>query len=86
MQDNGICLVERKGVELPAKSSGKPHIGNQGGAKSGALGRSFDGSAGSDPALARLVEAWPGLPENVREAVLRLVEGVDVAEATGRKD
>jgi hypothetical protein len=52
-----------------------------GGAKSGAAG-SGTGPHGAaaeagDPDLARVVAAWPGLPPEVRAAVLALVDGAE---------
>jgi hypothetical protein len=34
----------------------------------------------NDPALARLIGAWAGLPEAIRRAVLALVETAGMAE------
>jgi hypothetical protein len=33
------------------------------------------GAVSDDPDLARVIDAWPGLPSDVRAAVLALVEG-----------
>jgi hypothetical protein len=46
----------------------------EGGAESGAArsGTGLHGDA-TDPGLARVVEAWPGLPEHIKAAVLALV-------------
>jgi hypothetical protein len=33
------------------------------------------GPATTDPELARVLDAWPHLPENVRRAILALAEG-----------
>jgi hypothetical protein len=57
-----------------------------GAAKSGAAGSSTgphgDAAEAADPALARVVKAWPRLPAEVRAAVLALVDGaVDPPQA-----
>lgn len=56
------------GAEHPEKVPGKPHIRPTGGAESGALA-----ALALDPELARVVAAWPTLPEPIRRAVLALV-------------
>ncbi len=64
------CKVEDRGIELPPKSSGNTGVSAAGGAKSGAV----DARSGAiDPGLAAVVEAWPGLPEAARQAILAIV-------------
>lgn len=77
-------LAPRLGVEHPAQSPRKTGGGEKSGAESGALGARGDAQRGTvgglesttSPDLARVVEAWPGLPEVTRQAVLRLVDQV----------
>jgi hypothetical protein len=57
------------GFEQPADSPKKTASPSPGGAQSGALAA----GAAVDPGLARVVAAWPGLPAEVRDAVLALV-------------
>lgn len=54
------------GLELPQELPGKPIISQSRGAESGAVGA-------RDPDLARLIAAWPTLPEPIRRAILALV-------------
>jgi len=67
------------GAERAPDSTGKSAISQTGGAESGAVGaRNADSAAPSptptDPELARLVEAWPKLPEAIRRGILAMVE------------
>jgi len=56
-------------VEQRANSSGNTHSAAQSGAESGAL----DARIGTvDPGLARLIDAWPGLPRDVHDRILAL--------------
>jgi hypothetical protein len=67
--------MEAAGIEPGPKSSGNRGVGNQSGANSGALGARAAGlaDAPTDPGLARLVTAWPTLPEEVRARVLKML-------------
>jgi hypothetical protein len=58
------------GFEEEPDSGGKPQSGVESGAKSGAI------KVGPlpDTDLARVLDAWPTLPEPIRRAVLALVE------------
>jgi len=55
-----------EGIELSALTPSKSHISPHGGTESGTL----------DPALDRLIQAWPGLPEHIREQITELVENL----------
>ena len=44
------------------------------GAESGALGAHKPPSPPADPALARLFEAWPTLPETVRAGIVAMID------------
>jgi hypothetical protein len=61
----------RQGSEQVHYDTGKSQGATGGGAKSGA-----DSTAPSpaDPDLARIVAAWPALPEPIRRAILALIE------------
>jgi hypothetical protein len=59
------------GLENTADSSGKTPISETGGAESGAV------SAELPPDLAKIVAAWPNLPEPIRRAMLALVGAND---------
>jgi len=58
------------GIEHPANSIEKMAVSAIGGAKSGALDTQ---KLPSDPNLARIIDAWPALPEPIRTAILALV-------------
>lgn len=58
------------GLELPPRNTGNPSDSFQSGAESGALGAH---SAPFDPDLAVIVEAWPGLPDNVKASIVAMV-------------
>ena len=62
--------METAGIELSLKSSGNKGVLNQSGAECGALG-ARDG--GSDPDLAAVVEAWPGLPAAIKAGILAMI-------------
>ncbi len=69
---NNHLKLGDEGLELPPDSPEKTAISPEERAKSGAR---VDATA--DPAdadLARIVTAWPGLPEYVRERILALVD------------
>jgi hypothetical protein len=59
-----------KGKGTSTENAAKTRISEIGGAKSGAL--AGDGVF-SDPDLARIVSTWPDLPQNIKGAVLALV-------------
>jgi hypothetical protein len=60
-----------RGLEPPTQASGKTPLIEEGGAKSGALNTD---SCPIDPALARIVEVWPKLPEAIRMAMEALAK------------
>jgi len=67
--------VAGTGFELPQETTGNSSGSSQSGAESGALGArkpAFDALA--DPDLARLIEAWPTLPDAIRRAIVAMVE------------
>jgi hypothetical protein len=67
------CMILQKsdlaeaGLESLADSGGNMGVSQQGGAESGAVGR-------IDAELAVVVRAWGGLPDDVRNSILKLVE------------
>jgi hypothetical protein len=65
------------GFETTTFSAEKPGVADQGGAKSGALsGDSSNGGAllaPSDSDLMAVIDAWPGLPEAVRQSILAML-------------
>jgi hypothetical protein len=61
------------GIEPNANMLGKTRILGEGGAKSGAPEAKLPAI---DPALAALIEAWPTLPEAVRDGVVAMVKAV----------
>jgi hypothetical protein len=58
-----------KGTELSSKSSGNPQVEVEGGAKNGAKTPEIDEN------LARVIASWPGLSDDARRAIVRIVEG-----------
>jgi hypothetical protein len=58
------------GIEPPANSPENTTLSPEGGAKSGSAAVEI---RPIDPDLARVVTAWPELPEAIRRAVLALV-------------
>ncbi len=58
--------VTRPGSELSQDSSGKSTVDEQGDAESDAV------CVVSDPRLARLIEVWPALADDVKGEMLRL--------------
>jgi len=60
------------GIRTPREIPGNTALPEQGGAESGAL-------TIADAELARLVAAWPTLPEPIRRAVLALVNSATPA-------
>jgi hypothetical protein len=63
--------VPRQGLELGVKPSGKAGVLGTGGAESGAVDAR---NAPIDAELARLIDAWPKLPEATREDILALAQ------------
>ena len=67
----------RGGLELPPETPTDSHHLRTGGAESGATRRDAASESApavsADPDLARVVEAWPSLPEPIRRAVISLV-------------
>ncbi len=65
------------GLEQTAKTPGKTAIAEESVAESGAFDRSF---ALSDPDLKALIDAWPGLSDDDKRAILEIVNsGCEVA-------
>ena len=64
--------VEDRGLEQPKDSSEKIEGSNSGGAKSGVIHAPFPPD---DPRLRAIIDAWPTLPESVREAIMAMVSG-----------
>ena len=60
-----------EGTELPAIPSGNTHDAPAGGSNSGNTRPGSDPL--TDPELARVVEAWPGLPTALRAGILAVV-------------
>ena len=87
-----ICHVGDAGLEQSPKCTGKTAHCEEGAAESGTSHSQIgpdDGAAGAsnpepeppaktvtDPDLAKVIEAWPDLPEHIRAAVLTLVASV----------
>ncbi|MBT4864957.1 MAG: hypothetical protein HON53_07565 [Planctomycetaceae bacterium] len=66
-----LSKVGDEGLEQPATSPQKTAISDTGGAESGAV----DARNGlNDPALVSLIEAWPTLPQAVRDEIAALVD------------
>ena len=73
----------RQGLNSSADSAGNAAIPNRGGAESGAVGDE-NGilTVPDDPRLLWLIDAWPGLSEETRDAIARLA-GDDVDDLAG---
>ena len=70
----------RQGLNSSADSAGNAAIPNRGGAESGAVGDENGVlTVPDDPRLLWLIDAWPGLSEETRDAIARLV-GDDVED------
>jgi len=63
--------VAGTGFEPAADSSEKADHPAESGAESGALGAR---NGPSDPRLATIIEAWPGLPEPIKEGILAVTQ------------
>ena len=63
--------MRERGLEPTQETPGKTAIEPDGGAKSGAL---FQPGGCTDADLAAVVAAWPTLPEDVRQSILRAVQ------------
>jgi hypothetical protein len=75
--------VDDRGLELSANSHGNPGGSTKSGAESGAVGPENDaetagGSAenvgSNDPGLARVIAAWPTLPDGIKTGILVMIE------------
>ena len=71
--------MEAAGIEPAANSPGKKGGDSQSGAESGAPGGQNADSGwatvvNTNPELARLIDAWPKLPEAIRRGILAMVE------------
>ena len=66
-----LSKVRERGLEPTQETPGNTAIEPGGGAKSGAL---FQPGGCGDADLARVVSAWPGLPEDVRQSILAAVQ------------
>jgi hypothetical protein len=62
--------VEAAGIEQPQENSGNTAITHESGAQSGALGARV---APLDADLAAVVDAWPTLPEAIRDCMLSMI-------------
>lgn len=67
----------RTGLEHIAKPPEKTGVYNSSGAESGAVG---DEIGKIDPDLRRVTEAWPTLPNDLRKAILAIVEAAKSAQ------
>lgn len=68
----------RLGAEYPSDLQGNSEVSETGGAESGAVDvrnaeETASRSSSNDSELARLVKAWPALPDNIREMIVALV-------------
>ena len=77
----------RQGLNSSADSAGNAAIPNRGGAESGAVGDENGVlTVPDDPRLLVVIDAWPGLSEETRDAIARLagddVEDLDDVTAT----
>jgi hypothetical protein len=70
------------GFEHPPKPSGKTDILDAGGANCGALPDTSAPSGPSASDIARVVEAWPMLPEAVRRGIVAMVEAARSGECS----
>ena len=64
----------KRGLEHTPETPTISQISDPGGADSGALGAHKPPSPPADPALARLIEAWPTLPEAVRAGIVAMID------------
>jgi hypothetical protein len=78
MRDDATCCdslqddeIPPRGLELPANSPENPNNPTPCGAKSGALTTE---TVTMDPTLAKLINAWPNLPEAIRAAIVAIVQ------------
>jgi hypothetical protein len=62
--------MEAAGIELGPKSSENPQGGITSGAESGALRVP---NAPLDPELAAVINAWPALPEAIKDCILAIL-------------
>src|SRR5262245_25833574 len=78
-----VTRYPRRGSNNPPNSAGNNGVSQTGGAESGAVAVNSAGPTDAeksslvapvDPDLARLVVAWPTLPEAIRRGILAIVE------------
>lgn len=63
------------GLERPSETPVNPHIPEPRGTESGTLDAENAPNASlADPDLARLVNAWPGLPPAIRARIVAMLE------------
>ena len=67
----------RTGLEHIAKTPEKTVVSHSGGAESGAV---VDEIEPIEPDLQLIIEAWPQLPDDLRKAILAIVEAAKSAQ------
>jgi hypothetical protein len=70
LRDNPVSKVGDEGLEPPTKSSRNSGVGDQSGAKCGALDAR---EARFDPELAAVIDAWPALPPANKAGILAMI-------------
>jgi hypothetical protein len=80
-EDKGLHHSFPTGLERCAKTPVKPQVSEKGGAKSGVL-PAHAPEPGIDPDLKLVMSSWPGLPAEIRAAILALTHAVTGAKTT----